>query len=638
MNRPNHKAQAFEGVSRGFGLRSHAATLALFLTSLAPSGAHAALGVLAGSGTVAAPYQVSDYADLAVVATGIYASTATYRLMADIDATPSDTSNSGSGFAPLALKGTFHGGGHTISMLSINRPHHDAALFGSIDAGAVVDSLGLVDATISGSHNVGVLAATNRGSIANCSSSGFVFGDTTSSHVGGLVGTNTGTILASRSSSRDSGDSGISAGGLVGWNSGAITSSGATGTVTAGRFAGGLAGENSGMVESCSATGAISGTHPSASYGGLVGGSNAGHIHGSNATGAVSAYGDSVSLGGLIGRSTGGVVDSSFASGGVTANADHAKVGGLVGRSAHETLRACHATGAVTATGIYAAVGGLVGASSADSLGSCYATGGTTSTGGFALVGGLVGQSDSATIAVCYATGAVTTTGTNALAGGLVASAGVGDKIRQSYASGPVTATGSNVFAGGLVGLNRGVVEACYATAKVVNSESSFLPGGLVGNDSGSILSSYWGLETASSTIGVGYGLTTGSATGLVSVAFAVPSSFVGWNFADTWMLSGADTVPRLRALASSYGDPTAIRPQATQNAMPYTWSIHGNRLTISAPGRSYQVVVADLSGRVLARISVTGLAVLDLDHAGAMVVSLRSRDLHESISVSAMR
>jgi The GLUG motif len=639
MNRPNHKAQAFEGVSRGFDLRSRATTLALLLTCLAPSGTHAALGVLAGSGTKASPYEVSDYADLAMVGTGSYDPTATYRLMADIDATPSDTSNSDSGLAPLVLKGTFHGGGHTISMLSIHRPGHDAALFGLLDVHAVVDSLGLVDASIAGSHHVAVLAATNQGSILACSSSGFVVGDTTSSHVGGLVGTNFGTIRASHSSSRDSGDSGISAGGLVGWNSGTIESSSASGTVTAGKFAGGLVGVNSGVLDSCQATGAISGTHPYAAYGGLVGSSTEGHIHLSNAAGAVSAYGDSVCLGGLIGRGTGGVVDSSNASGGVTANAEHAKVGGLVGQSSGETLRACHASGAVTATGMYSAVGGLVGTSGpADSLGSCYATGGATATGGFALVGGLVGQSDSATIAVCYATGAVTTTGTNALAGGLVASAGVGDKIRQSYASGPVTATGSNVFAGGLVGLNRGLVEACYATSKVVNSESSFLPGGLVGNDSGSILSSYWGLETASSTIGVGYGLSTGSATGLISVAFAVTSSFVGWDFASTWTLSGADTVPRLRALASSYGTPVSVHPIAVRNAMPYTWSIQGKRMTISAPGRTFEVVVADLSGRVLARTSATGTAALDLDHAGAMVVRLRSRDLHESISVSTMR
>lgn len=639
MNRPNRKAQAFEGVSRVVGLRSHATTLALLLTGLAPSGANAALGVLSGSGTAEAPYQVSDYADLGAVATGTYSSSATYRLMADIDASPSDTAHADSGFAPISFKGTFHGGGHTISTLSIDRPGHDAALFALVDVDAVVDSLGLVDASINGSHHVGVLAATNRGSIVACHTSGFVTGDTALSHVGGLVGTNTGTIHASHSSSRDSGDSGISAGGLVGWNSGTVHSSKASGTVTAGKFAGGLVGVNSGTLDSCQATGAISGTHPHAAYGGLVGSSTDGRIHLSSATGAVSAYGDSVCLGGLIGRGTGGNIDSSFASGGVTANAEHAKVGGLVGQSSGETFRACHATGAVTATGMYSAVGGLVGTSGPrDSVGSCYATGHATATGGFAVVGGLAGRSDSVTIAVCYATGAVTTTGTNALAGGLVASAGSGDKIRYSYASGPVTATGSNVFAGGLVGLNRGLVEGSYATSKVVNSESSFLPGGLVGNDSGSILSSYWGLETASSTIGVGYGLSTGSATGLISVAMAVPSSFVGWDFANTWMLSGADTVPRLRALASSYGIPVSIHPRAHGGAMPYAWSFNGKRLSISVPGRTFQVVMVDLSGRILARTSATGTVTLDLENPGPMVVNLVSGSLRESFSVTASR
>lgn len=639
MNRPNHKAQAFEGVSRVVGLRSRATTLALLVAGLAPSGAHAALGVLPGSGTASAPYQVFDYADLAVVATGAYSATATYRLMADIDATPSDTAHGDSGFAPITFNGTFHGGGHAISKLSIHRPGRDAAMFALLDVHAVVDSLGLVNASISGSHHVGVLAATNRGAIAFCHSSGFVNGDTALSHVGGLVGTNTGIIRSSRSSSRDSGDQGISAGGLVGWNSGTIESSGASGAVTAGKFAGGLVGVHSGTLDSCWATGAISGTHPNAGYGGLVGISTGGRIHHSNATGAVSAYGDSVSLGGLIGRGTGGIVDSSHASGGVTANAEHAKTGGLAGETERLTLRACHATGAVTATGMYSAVGGLVGASGpGDSIGSSYATGGATATGGHAVVGGLVGRSDSSTIAVCYATGAVTTTGTNALAGGLVANAGLGDKIRQSYASGPVTATGSNVFAGGLVGLNRGLVEACYAVGKVVNSESSFLPGGLVGNDSGSILSSYWGLETASSTIGVGYGLSTGSATGLIAVAMRVPSSFAGWNFADTWMLAGADTVPLLRALATSYGIPVSVRPRVLRHAMSYAWTASGKRLTISVPGRSFDVVVVDLSGRAFARASATGTVVLSLESSGASVVHLVSGDRRESFTLSAVR
>lgn len=640
MNRPNLMAKATERASRVIGLRSSTTTLALLLAALLPSATQAALGVLAGSGTTADPYKVTDYADLAVVATGSYAKSATYRLMADIDATPSDTADARKGFKPIAFSGRLHGGGHKIRTLSIHRSGQDAALFSVLDSTAVVDSLDLVGVAISGSRHVGALAATNRGLVQACASSGAVVGDTATGHVGGLVGTNTGTIRDSRSSSKDSGDSGILAGGLVGWNSGIIESSHATGTVTAGHFAGGLVGVNSGSLHSSSATGAISGSNPNARYGGLVGSSTAGRIHNCRATGAVEAYGDSVDLGGLVGLAKATRIDSSHATGGITAHADHALIGGLVGHSGKSILRAVHATGAVTATGLQAVAGGLVGAtSSGDSLGSCYATGSTTATGLGAVVGGLVGRSDSTTIAVCYATGAVTTTGTDALAGGLVGIAGRGDRIRYSYAAGPVTATGSNVFAGGLVGLNRGTVEASYAVSKVVNSESSFLPGGLVGNDSGVILASFWGLESASSTIGVGYGLSTGSATGLIAVAMALPSSFVGWDFATTWMLGNGDTVPLLRALASSYGPSAGVGSRALRGSSAYSWSRAGNRLSITVPGKSFEVSVSDLSGRILARSQGNGTVELDLKSTrSVVVVLLRSGSENQSFQISALR
>lgn len=639
MNRPNLLAKATERASRVIGLRSSTTTLALLLAAMVPSDTQATLGVLAGSGTTADPYKVTDYADLAVVATGSYSKAATYRLMADIDATPSDTADARKGFKPIALSGRFQGGGHKISTLSIHRSGQDAALFSVLDTTAVVDSLDLVGVAISGSRHVGALAATNRGLVQACASSGAVVGDTATGHVGGLVGTNTGIIRDSRSSSRDSGANGIIAGGLVGWNSGTVEASHATGTVTAGHFAGGLVGINIGSLHSSTATGAISGSNPNARYGSLVGSSTGGRIHNCKATGAVEAYGDSVDLGGLVGLAKDTRIDSCHATGGITAHADHALVGGLVGHSIHSVFRAVHATGAVTATGLQAVAGGLVGAtSSGDSLGSCYATGGTTATGLDAVVGGLVGRSDSTTIAVCYATGAVTTTGTNALAGGLVGIAGLGDKIRYSYAAGPVTATGSNVFAGGLVGLNRGTVEACYAVSKVVNSESSFLPGGLVGNDSGVILASFWGLESASSTIGVGYGFSTGSATGLIAVAMALPSSFVGWDFTNTWMVGNADTVPLLRALASSYGSSAAVGPRAVRGSSLYSWTRSGNRMTVAVPGESFEVVVADLSGRILARASGNGTADLDLKSARSVVVAIRSSAMNESFRVTALR
>ena len=623
---------------RMVGLRSHLSISVLMLGFL-PAGALATNGTLPGAGTGADPYLVSDYADLAVVSTGTYPASATYRLVADLDASPSDTAHADSGLAPIHLTGTFHGGGHAIAQLSIHRPGQDAGLFGLLESSAVVDSLGLVGVSITGSHNVGGLAAINQGgSIQVCYSLGFITGDTATSHVGGLAGTNSGTIVSSRSSAIDSGDSGICAGGLVGSNTGSIRSSYATGTVNAGRLAGGLVGSNGGTLDSSWATGAVSAANPNARFGGLAGMSSAGRIHDCYATGAVTAYGDSVDLGGLVGLGSGGFVDSCYATGGVTANADHAIAGGLVGKADNEVVRASHAIGAVTTTGMNSAAGGLVGVAIDDSLGSCYATGEVTATGGNAMVGGLVGRSDSTVIAVGYAIGGVTTTGTNVLAGGLVGKAGTGDTVRFCYASGPVTATGTNAFAGGLVGLNLGLIDASYAISKVVNSESSFLPGGLVGNDSTTIRASYWGLESASSTVGVGYGLFGDSAIGLIAVDMKISASFAGWDFANTWILTGADSVPRLRALEAGYIAPVSIESQVQRRLAQYHWTTNGKRLTISAPDHAFQVVMMDLSGRVLERTSGSGNASMDLPSSQAVAVTFHTSNGTQSFVVPSAR
>jgi hypothetical protein len=282
--------------------------------------------------------------------------------------------------------------------------------------------------------------------------------------------------------------------------------------------------------------------------------------------------------------------------------------------------------------------GGLVGVAKDDSVGSCYATGEVTATGGNAMVGGLVGKSNSTVIAIGYATGGVTTTGTNVLAGGLVGMAGTGDTVRFCYASGPVTATGTNAFAGGLVGLNLGLIDASYATSKVVNSESSFLPGGLVGNDTGTIRACYWGLESASSTVGVGYGLFGNGAIGLIAVDFALVASFAGWDFTNTWILTGADSVPRLRALEASYTSPVAMGPRTLLRPAPYRWRMDGRRLTISVPDRAFQVVMVNLSGRVLKRASGSGDVSMDLPSSQTIAVNVRTSDGTQNFLVSAAR
>ena len=104
--------------------------------------------------------------------------------------------NGGSGFAPIGadstgnrFSATFKGNGHVISNLFIKRTStDDVGLFGAIDGGARVESLGLRDAFVHAQYYVGILAGTNRGTVAASWSSGAVRGGI---QVGGLVGLTT---------------------------------------------------------------------------------------------------------------------------------------------------------------------------------------------------------------------------------------------------------------------------------------------------------------------------------------------------------------------------------------------------------------------------------------------------------------
>ena len=74
MNHSNQLTHICEKASQMAGIRSRATAFALLVTGLVPSGVHATLGTLPGSGTSGDPYQVSDYADLTVVGTGSHSS------------------------------------------------------------------------------------------------------------------------------------------------------------------------------------------------------------------------------------------------------------------------------------------------------------------------------------------------------------------------------------------------------------------------------------------------------------------------------------------------------------------------------------------------------------------------------------
>jgi hypothetical protein len=119
--------------------------------------------------------------------------------------------------------------------------------------------------TVSADYRLGGLVGSNWGSITSSCSTGTVSGD---DYVGGLVGSNWGSITSSCSTGTVSGEERV--GGLVGRNrgSGSITNCYSTGAVTGNAQVGGLIGQNHGDVSQCYSTGSVSGNR---NVGGLVG-------------------------------------------------------------------------------------------------------------------------------------------------------------------------------------------------------------------------------------------------------------------------------------------------------------------------------------------------------------------------------
>ena len=190
----------------------------------------------------------------------------------------------GNGWQPIRTEASpftaiFNGNGHTIAHLMINRRSADeAGLFGGTSG--EITNLGVLNVNIIGGSSVGGLAGTNSGTIRNSYVTGTVEGSSSNGNVGGLVGWNNGgTITNSYATGKVSGTN-PNIGGLVGSNLGAtIKNSYATGTVersSSSGNVGGLAGSNSlgATIENSYATGKVSGS--GSDVGGLVGSNSSG--------------------------------------------------------------------------------------------------------------------------------------------------------------------------------------------------------------------------------------------------------------------------------------------------------------------------------------------------------------------------
>ena len=234
--------------------------------------------------------------------------------------------------------GVFEGNGNTISNLVTIRGDFDIGLFGAIGTGAIVRNLHLVDNLAKGASS------------------------TSTTHAGGLVGTQFG-----------------------------------------------------GAIIACSASGEVeAGTGPNNNVGGLVGILIDGHIVGSGATGPVRGLTHRDDVGGLVGHMLDGAITASYAtgdadSGGLTISGltGGEVAGGLVGNMDGGAITASYATGdADTSARGGDIAGSLVGRMSAGSVTASYATGDADSgagTGDFA--GALVGFPGGGTLTASWGFG-----------------------------------------------------------------------------------------------------------------------------------------------------------------------------------------------------------------------------------------
>lgn len=209
--------------------------------------------------------------------------------------------------------GTFDGGNHTISGLTVTGSNENAGLFGYIDKVGTVKNVKLENVQITSDNQygcVGGVAGNSDGNIENCSVSGSVSSRCTA---GGVVGQQFGgsiTLCGSSATVKGTGEVGGVAGKTD--NSATLTACYATGNVTFERastintFAGGVVGSNGtgSILTACYATGNVTGTGTgtgSCYVGGVTGDNASGTLTACyHATGTVS--GPDGATGGVTGR------------------------------------------------------------------------------------------------------------------------------------------------------------------------------------------------------------------------------------------------------------------------------------------------------------------------------------------------
>ena len=191
----------------------------------------------------------------------------------NIDLTGKDWTPIGTSF-DNSYKGTFDGGGHTITGLAVTTNDQFVGLFGYLNRAGTVKNVVMEGIQITSNHMFGCTGGVvgySWGTIENCSVSGSVSG---TDCVGGVVGSQkAGSIIGCSTSATVKGTHYV--GGVAGEKWGSMTACYATGNVTLeiasqkNNFGGGVVGLNGGSrVLACYATGNVTST-----------GSSTGNVH-----------------------------------------------------------------------------------------------------------------------------------------------------------------------------------------------------------------------------------------------------------------------------------------------------------------------------------------------------------------------
>lgn len=207
--------------------------------------------------------------------------------------------------------GTFNGGGHTITGLTVTGSNEYAGLFGRIGSGGKVMNVKLEGVQIESDNEmsaVGGVVGYSYGNIENCSVSGSVSSNSTA---GGVVGAQ---------------------------QSGSITGCNTSATVKGVTYAGGIAGytNGGGSLTGCYATGSISvenNTTNAAWAGGVVGSNGSSTLTACYATGSVTSSGSgTIYAGGVTGTNDFGTLTACYHANG-TISCPGGTTGGVAGRN-----------------------------------------------------------------------------------------------------------------------------------------------------------------------------------------------------------------------------------------------------------------------------------------------------------------